>query len=84
LASPTLNTRATQALSSLPNFTSGAPGTIYSIKIVNSLGAVVKTATTAQQNWQTDVSNLIPGNYVLQVVNNGNKTVVGESSFIKL
>ena len=57
---------------------------IYGIKMVNSLGIVVKTATTTQENWQTDVSNLVPGTYIIQVVNNYDNSVIGKAGFIKL
>ena len=83
-ATNSANAQSAPVLNTVPNIAPAAPGMIYSIKIVNSLGSVIKTATTALQNWQTDVSNLMPGTYVLQVVNDENKTVVGESSFIKL
>jgi hypothetical protein len=44
----------------------------------------MKTATTNQQSWATDVSGFIPGTYIIQVVNNGDKSLVGKSTFIKL
>jgi hypothetical protein len=56
----------------------------YLIEIVNSSGAVIKTATSTQSLWQTDVSKLTPGTYIIQVVNNADKTVVGKSVFVKL
>ncbi len=57
--------------------------TQYSIKIVNATGIIVKTATTTQTNWQNDVSSLLPGTYILQVMDNNDK-LVGERSFVKL
>lgn len=57
---------------------------VYSIKIANNLGSIVKTATTAQSDWQTDVGDLLPGTYVIQVVNNADHSVVGKATFIKL
>jgi len=84
-ASSASSGQSTQIANSLPATVPALPSsTIYSIKIVNILGSVIKTATTATLNWQADVSNLAPGTYILQVVNNSNKTVVGESAFIKL
>lgn len=56
----------------------------YGIQIVNILGAVVNKATTASQNWQTDVNSLPPGTYVIKVVNTKDNSPVGESTFIKL
>ncbi len=56
--------------------------TVYNIKIVSNTGSVLQTATTTQQNWQTDISKLLPGTYVIQVVNND--SIVGKGTFIKL
>jgi hypothetical protein len=55
----------------------------YNIKVVNALGAVVKETTSSQTNWRADVSNLKPGSYHVQVINNNNKSVVGTANFIK-
>ena len=55
----------------------------YSIKIVNATGIIVKTATTTQTNWQNDVSSLLPGTYILQVMDN-NDNLVGERTFVKM
>jgi len=56
----------------------------YRVQISNILGSVVTQTTISQQNWQTDVSSLMPGTYVIQVVNKNNNTVVGQGTFIKL
>ena len=56
----------------------------YNIAIVKSDGTRVKTYTTTQTNWQTDVSKLSPGIYIIQVINENNKKLVGRGSFIKL
>ena len=50
----------------------------YGIKVVNSLGIVAKTASIRQNSWQTDVSSLLPGKYIIQVINNDSKIVIGE------
>jgi hypothetical protein len=60
------------------------PNSIYNIIIVNAQGLVVKTATTSQTNWQTNLSNLMPGTYVLQVVNSSDNSLVGMGTFVKL
>jgi len=57
---------------------------VYSIKIVNNTGSVLQTATTTQQNWQTDISKFLPGTYILQVINNKDNSIVGKGTFIKL
>jgi hypothetical protein len=56
----------------------------YTIRIVNIMGAVIKTAVSPQPTWQDDVSSLLPGTYFIQVTNNSNKSLVGRSSFVKL
>ncbi|MBK0380492.1 T9SS type A sorting domain-containing protein [Mucilaginibacter sp. SD-g] len=56
----------------------------YTIKIVNGLGTLVKTATSTQPTWQDNVSDLLPGTYFVQVINNNTKHVVGNSKFVKL
>ncbi|ASU32456.1 T9SS type A sorting domain-containing protein [Mucilaginibacter xinganensis] len=58
--------------------------TVYSITVISNTGYVVKTATTTSQHWQADVSTLVSGNYIIQVLNNDNKTLIGKGTFIKL
>jgi hypothetical protein len=61
-----------------------ASNSVYAITIVNNTGMVIKTATTTQNSWQTDLNGLVPGTYVVHVVNNSNQTVVGSGTFVKL
>jgi len=56
----------------------------YNVRISNILGSVIRQATVNQANWQTDVSALMPGTYVIQVVSKKDNSVVGQSTFIKL
>lgn len=56
----------------------------YSITVSNSTGFIVKQATSSQPNWQASVSDLLPGTYVVRVVDNQTQSFVGESKFIKL
>jgi hypothetical protein len=56
----------------------------YSINITNSMGKVLKTITTAQPTWQENVSGLLPGTYMVDVVNNADNSAVGKAKFIKL
>lgn len=56
----------------------------YTIKIVSSSGAVIKTLSTTNPNWKTDVSSLMPGTYVVQVVNQSDNSLVGQGTFVKL
>lgn len=61
-----------------------ATGASYGVKIINLSGTVIKTASTNSENWQTDVSTLLPGTYIIQMVKNGDGSVIGKSTFIKL
>ncbi len=56
----------------------------YVVRIINSSGTVMQTATIAQPDWQTDVSNFLPGTYILQVINDSDSSIVGKGTFIKL
>jgi len=56
----------------------------YSIKIINITGSVVKTSNATSSMWQDNVSSLSPGTYLIQVVNNKNKTLVGNGTFVKM
>jgi hypothetical protein len=56
----------------------------YAIKIVSASGNVVKTATSSQPTWQNDVTTLLPGTYIVQVLNNADHSVVGKTTFVKL
>lgn len=56
----------------------------YAIKIVNILGTVVKSVISPKPNWQDDVSSLLPGTYIIQVVNSRDKSLVGKATFVKL
>jgi len=66
---------------SISHITAGAT---YDVQITNVLGSVIKKATISQQTWQTDVSSLTPGTYVIQVMNKASDSVVGQGTFIKL
>ncbi len=93
-ATSTLNLAITPPFSSssttglITSSTGNAPAlpgnTVYSIKIVNNTGSVLKTASTSQQDWQTDVSSLMPGTYILQVIDNHDNSVIGTGTFVKL
>jgi len=56
----------------------------YNIVITNSMGSIIKTATSTQTQWNDDVSTLLPGVYFVQVVNANDKTVIGKTKFVKL
>jgi hypothetical protein len=56
----------------------------YSITITNNSGAIIKRADTNQLAWQGDVSNLVPGTYVVNVVRKSSKHPVGHCVIIKM
>ena len=56
----------------------------YNFTITNSYGLQIKQGTSSQATWQTNVSDLLPGTYVIQIVNNKDKSFVGKSKFVKL
>jgi hypothetical protein len=63
--------------------TTGSSST-FSIKIVSLTGVVVQTAAINQHTWQTNISALAPGPYIIWVFDNGNSRLVGTGTFIKL
>lgn len=63
---------------------SGNNDSSYDIKIMSTNGLLVRTAVSSQPSWQDNVSNLLPGTYIVEVVNNYDKSVVGKSKFVKL
>ncbi|HVW94581.1 MAG TPA: PKD domain-containing protein [Mucilaginibacter sp.] len=56
----------------------------YRINVTNSSGKILKSVTVSRPDWQDNVSNLLPGTYVVDVINNTNNTAVGQAKFIKL
>ena len=56
----------------------------YFVKIVSTAGVVIKTMSTTSPRWQTDVSSLMPGTYIMQVANQSDNSLVGQVTFVKL
>jgi hypothetical protein len=56
----------------------------YFVKIVSTAGVVIKTMSTTNPRWQTDVSSLMPGTYIMQVANQSDNSLVGQVTFVKL
>jgi len=79
-----LNQSTAQSSSSIANPLAAIANTVYGIKIVSTTGFVMKAATTTAQDWQTDVSGLMPGTYIIQVTDNRNNSLVGKGTFVKL
>lgn len=55
----------------------------YALTITNSLGIVVKQLSATQGTLQINVSGLIPGGYVLKIIDNSNQKLIGNAKFIK-
>jgi len=75
-----------QTIATTPGLVSTSSGSTssYDIKIISSSGAVVKTGTSSSTNWEGSVNGLMPGTYIIQVINNANKKLVGRNTFVKL
>ncbi|MGZ3835886.1 MAG: T9SS type A sorting domain-containing protein, partial [Mucilaginibacter sp.] len=56
----------------------------YNIQITTSSGIVIKQATSVQPKWQSNVSDLQPGTYIVKVFNSKDQTFIGNTKFIKL
>jgi len=56
----------------------------YSIRIVDIAGSVVKESSSFSNNWQSDISRLTPGTYIIQVQNKTNNSTVGRTMFVKM
>jgi hypothetical protein len=70
--------------SSAPSTGATTTGQAYNVQITSMIGSVVKAATVNQQTWQTDISELLPGTYIIQVTSKTNNNVIGEQKFVKL
>jgi hypothetical protein len=83
----TLNLNVAPGFNNTDSITLQNPGSssvAYTIQIVNILGTVVTKAATTEQNWQTDVSRLMPGTYIIKVNNARDNSPVGQGTFVKL
>ncbi|MDB5024838.1 MAG: type sorting protein, partial [Mucilaginibacter sp.] len=47
-------------------------------------GLIVKQATSAQLNWQANVADLLPGTYLVKVLDKKDKSLLGQTKFVKL
>ena len=84
LAAGKLNVYPNPATSLLNLTIADTSAASYQITITSSTGALIKQATSAQSTWETAVSNLIPGTYLIQVVDNKDKSLIGKTKFVKL
>jgi hypothetical protein len=56
----------------------------YRIKISNSSGRLIKDVTSAQPYWQENIAGLLPGTYIVQIMNLQENKIQGETKFVKL
>jgi len=57
---------------------------VYNIKIINTSGVVIQTASSSTPKWQHSVAKLLPGTYIITVINTSDNKLVGRSTFVKL
>ncbi|UOE46910.1 LamG domain-containing protein [Mucilaginibacter sp. SMC90] len=56
----------------------------YNIQLTNSSGMLLKTVNITQLYWKNNISNFVPGTYIIKVIDNKTKQLVGVSKFVKL
>ena len=56
----------------------------YRINIVTANGLLVRSANTTDTQWQQNVGDLMPGSYIIKVINTKNNSLVGTNTFVKL
>jgi len=54
------------------------------IRIMNNMGALIKESASLQTSWQTDLSSLRPGVYLIQVLTKSGNSLVGKTTVVKL
>ncbi|WP_295801703.1 putative Ig domain-containing protein [Mucilaginibacter sp.] len=57
---------------------------VYKVSFSNAMGAMLKQFTLSQTTWQGNVSELLPGTYMVRIVDNKTKGLVAEGKFVKL
>ena len=56
----------------------------YSVKIMTIMGTVIASDNSAGVEWHQNAVALAPGSYIIQVINNKDKSLVGKSIFVKI
>jgi len=56
----------------------------YSVKVTTITGTIIVTDNSAGVEWHQNVAALAPGSYIIQVINNKDKSLVGKSIFVKI
>jgi len=75
---------AVSIITTTVNVAANEKNAVYKYTITNNYGLIVRQGTSPQTNWQTNVNDLLPGTYIIQVVNNKDKSFVGQSKLVKL
>ena len=77
---------ATQSIATYPSLATSAATAqpSYNIKIVSIGGSVIISATSSTATWQSNITSLLPGTYIITVVNNSDRKLVGRTTFVKL
>jgi hypothetical protein len=60
------------------------PSVGYNILITNSSGLLMKQVKSTQANPQLNVSDWLPGTYIVKVFNKKDQSLVGTTKFVKL
>jgi hypothetical protein len=61
-----------------------APSRSYNITITNASGILVRRVTSTDANWKGNVDDLMPGIYIVRVINNTTNLLVGNAKFLKM
>lgn len=56
----------------------------YNIQLTNSSGIMLKSVNITDLYWKNNVSNFVPGTYIIKVIDNKTRQLVGVSKFVKL
>ncbi|MGZ3776518.1 MAG: T9SS type A sorting domain-containing protein, partial [Mucilaginibacter sp.] len=56
----------------------------FNITVSNSSGLVVRNVKSTRATWESNVSELLTGTYLIRVVNAKDNSLVGEAKFVKL
>ncbi|WP_259068188.1 beta strand repeat-containing protein [Mucilaginibacter sp. X4EP1] len=65
-----------------PSFPVGSVS--YGIKIMTITGTVVMSNNSTDADWHQNAVSLAPGPYIIQVINNNDKSLIGKSMFVKI
>lgn len=56
----------------------------YNILVTNSSGVIVRQVLSSRADWQSNISSLLTGTYLVRVLNSKDRSLVGEAKFVKL